>query len=53
MYARCCADPKQNDKQPDYRGKADQNIEIGAAWIKVGQDSKAEYVQCPVVLGGS
>lgn len=24
---------------------ANQNIEIGAAWIKVGQESKAEYVQ--------
>lgn len=36
---------KQNDKQPDYRVVANQNIEIGAAWIKVGQESKTEYVQ--------
>jgi uncharacterized protein (DUF736 family) len=45
MYARCCADPKQNDKQPDYRGGANQNIEIEAAWIKVVQESKNEYIQ--------
>jgi uncharacterized protein (DUF736 family) len=36
---------KQNDKQPDYRVVANQNIEIGAAWIKVGQESNPEYVQ--------
>ena len=35
---------KTSDRQPDFRVYAANNIEIGSARTKVGQDSQGEYV---------
>jgi uncharacterized protein (DUF736 family) len=35
---------KTNDRQPDFRVYAANNVEIGSARTKVGQDSQGEYV---------
>jgi uncharacterized protein (DUF736 family) len=35
---------KSNDRQPDFRIYAANNVEIGTARMKVGQDSQGEYV---------
>src|ERR1700742_2527547 len=35
---------KTNDRQPDFRVFAANNVEIGSARTKVGQESQGEYV---------
>jgi uncharacterized protein (DUF736 family) len=35
---------KTNDRQPDFRVYAANNVEIGSARKKVGQDSQGKYV---------